>query len=134
VATKRGKRSGTKTKSTVKPKPKATAKPPVKSGRASSPAPGRRVASPAVAPARRAAPLPLLERGKALRDAIQLSKLTAPDPWSYTGRARTWLGRVERLLDRISAGVETAEMRKAIETLAAEVEGDRDFQEARRRA
>ena len=132
MATKRGKRSGTKTKSTGKAK--ATAKPPVKSGRAAGPAPGRRAASPAVAPARRAAPLPLLERGKALRDAIQLSKLTAPDPWSYTGRARTWLGRVERLLDRISAGVETAEMRKAIETLAAEVEGDRDFQEARRRA
>lgn len=133
MATKRGKRSGTKTKS--KAKPKATAKPSVKSARATSQAPGRRAAIPAVAPARQAAAPPaLLERAKALRDAIQRSKLTAPDPWTYTAKARGWLDRAERLLDRISANVETAEMRKAVEALTAEVEGDRDYREAQRRS
>ncbi|MBI4013887.1 MAG: hypothetical protein HY359_16335 [Candidatus Rokubacteria bacterium] len=135
MATKRGKRSGSSTKSKSRAKPKATAKPGAKPARSANPQPERRVTRPAVAPARReAAPPTLLERAKALRDAIQRSKLTAPDPWGYAGKARPWFERAERLLDRISAGVETAELRKGVEALAAEVEADRDFQEARRRA
>ncbi len=143
MATKRGNRSGTKVtakrsgkaarpaareaerrkpaKAATKPAAKAVAKPAA-----------RRVA---VAPARRevtgGAPS-LMERAKALRDAIQRSKLTAADPWAYTPKARAWLARSERLLDQLSANVETAEMRKAVEALAAAVEADRDFREARR--
>jgi hypothetical protein len=84
-------------------------------------------------PRREAASSPsLTERALALRNAIQHSKLTAADPWGYTAKARAWQVRVERLLDRLGTGVETAETRKAVEALAVEVEGDRDFQEARR--
>jgi hypothetical protein len=140
VATKRGKRSGTK----------ATAKRSSKAARpAARPTPAKAAVKPAAKPpakpaARRAAPVPaaprreaasapsLTERALALRDTIQQSKLTAADPWGYTAKARAWQARVERLLDRLGTGAETAETRKAVEALAVEVEGDRDFQEARR--
>ena len=147
MATKRGKQSGTKTtvKRSVKParpaarkETRGNAAPKGGSPRGAKPAsrpPEPRLRVPAIAPARQAAASPsLLERAKALRDTIQRSKLTAPDPWTYAAKARAWLDRAERLLDRISANVETAEMRKAVEALTAEVEGDRDFQEAQRRS
>lgn len=145
MATKRGKRSGAKpstkvrsTKPSAKPAAKAAGTGPAKRSAAPPSSPAgrpveRRVTIPAIAPARReAAPVSLLERAKALRDVIQRSKLTAPDPWRYTPKARAWLGRAEPLLDRISANTETVEMRKAVDALAAEVEGDADFREARR--
>ncbi len=129
VASKRGKRSGTKTSTqrgkAAPAKPAARAWPRRKPGAARA----RRVA----APARREITLPpLLEQAVALRDAIQRSKLTAADPWSYTAKARGWLTRAEQLLDRIGGNTETAAARKGVETLRAEVEGDREFRQARR--
>jgi hypothetical protein len=79
-------------------------------------------------------PPSLLERAKALRDSVQQSKLTARDPWGYTAKARVWEERVEQLLDRITANVDAAATGKSVETLRTEIEGDRDYQEALRRA
>ena len=121
MATKHSKRSGTK--SAAKGSSKAArpaAKPAKPAATAARPAAPRRGAA-SRAPS-------LAERALSLRDAIQHSKLTAANPWDYTAKARKWEARAERLL----AGAETAETHKALETLAAEVEGDRDFQEARR--
>jgi len=121
VATKRSKRSGTKSiakGSSKAARPAATpAKPAAKAARPTAP---RREAAGRVPS--------FAERALSLRDAIQHSKLTAADPWGYTVKARKWEARAERLV----AGAETAEAREALATLAAELEGDRDFQEARR--
>jgi len=140
VATKHSKRSGTKAtakrssktaRPAARPTPakaavKPAAKPPAKPA-------ARRAAPVSAAPRREAASAPsLTERTLALRDTIQHSKLTAADPWGYTPKARAWQARAEQLLDRLVAGAETAETRKAVEALAAEVDGDRDFREARR--
>ncbi len=136
MATKRGKRSGTKTTNKQRGKA-APAKPAARPGARPKPkaAPERRVTVASVAPARReAAPPSLLEQAKALRDDVQRSKLTATDPWSYTGKARGWQERAERLLDQITGNVGTAATRKGVEALRAEIEGDRDYQEARRRS
>ncbi len=165
MATKSGKRSGTKTTKTKPGKtsaaPKASAKPapvaarapqrpaPVPAKTSAAPkasarpapaatrAPARRgtVPVPVVAPVRReVAPPSLLEQAKALRDSVQESKLTARDPWGYTAKARAWQERVEQLLDRITANVDAAATRKGVEALRAEIEGDRDYQEAQRRS
>jgi hypothetical protein len=122
VATKRSKRSGTKAiakgSSSKAARPAATpTKPAVKAARPTAP---RREAAGRVPS--------FAERALSLRDAIQQSKLTAADPWGYTVKARKWEARAERLV----AGAETAEAREALATLAAELEGDRDFREARR--
>jgi hypothetical protein len=74
-----------------------------------------------------------LQRAEAIRDAIQRSKLTAPDPWSYTARARAWAQQAQALVEEISRDGDTAATRRGLEKLVAEVEGDPDFQEARRR-
>ena len=111
--------------------PKASAKPAPVATRA----PERRGTVPVVAPVRReVTPPSLLEQAKALRDSVQESKLTARDPWGYTAKARTWQERVEQLLDRITANVDAAATRKSVEALRAEIEGDREYQEAQRRS
>jgi hypothetical protein len=74
-----------------------------------------------------------LQRAEAIRDAIQRSKLTAPEPWSYTPRARAWAQRAQALVEEISRDGDTKANRQGLEKLVAEVEGDADFQEARRR-
>ncbi len=74
---------------------------------------------------------PLLGQVERLREAILRSKLSHPDPWRYTAKARRWGERAQQLVEAIAAA-ETPALRRALETLAAEVEGDRDFQEARR--
>jgi hypothetical protein len=136
VAKKRAQRSGAK-KATKKPsaKPKPAAKAPAAKAPAGKPAakaapkPAARVA----APSRAAAPSPgLLEQIRALRDAIERSKQTASDPWGYTTKARGWLQRADQVLVRITASADVAGTRNTLETLRAEVEGDRDFREARR--
>lgn len=148
MATKRGKRSGTKTRdkqrgkaAPAKPAARAKDRPaggrPSDSGRAAkgpAAAAERRVTVPAVAPARReAAPPSLLEQAKALRDAVQRSKLMARDPWGYAPKARGWQERAEKLLDQITANVDAAATRKGVAALRTEIESDRDFQEAHRR-
>jgi hypothetical protein len=77
--------------------------------------------------------LPLLLRAERLRDAILKSKLSHPDPWSYTAKARAWSQRAQHVVEEIAAGGDTEQHRRALEKLAAEVEGDPDFEEARRR-
>ncbi|MBI1918738.1 MAG: hypothetical protein HYS12_28935 [Planctomycetes bacterium] len=64
--------------------------------------------------------------------AIQRSKLTAPDPWGYTPKARGWGQRAQELVDRIARDGDTAATRQALDTLSAEIEGARDFRETRR--
>ena len=73
----------------------------------------------------------LLERAEALRDALLKSKLSHPDPWHYTSKARLWVQRAQAVVDDIAAGKDPDACRRALETLAREVEGDADFQEAR---
>ena len=75
----------------------------------------------------------LLRDAEEIRDAIRRSRFTAPDPWAYTPRERVWARRAQGLVEAISGDGDTAENRQALEKLVAEVEGDPDFQEARRR-
>jgi len=75
-----------------------------------------------------------LERAERLRDAIEQSKLSAADPWVYAAKARAWRQRAQQLVDEIARSGDTPALQRGLATLAAEVEGDRDFQEARRRA
>jgi hypothetical protein len=129
VAKKRAQRSGTKkatNKQSARPKPAAKA--PVAKPAARPPQPAPRPA----APARQAAPAPLLEQARSLREAIERSKLTAPDPWGYTTKARGWIQRADQVLSRIESSADAAGTRKTLETLRGEIEGDRDFQAARR--
>jgi hypothetical protein len=94
-----------------------------------APAAGRRT----VPVTRPASPGPtLLEQAERLRDEIQRTKLCHPDPWTYTAKARGWGQRAQALVDRIAGGGNGAADREALESLRAEVEADRDFQEARR--
>jgi hypothetical protein len=74
----------------------------------------------------------LLPRAERLRDAILKSKLTHPEPWSYTAKARAWSQRAQQILEGIAGGGDVEEQRRAFQALAAEVEGDPDFEEARR--
>ena len=137
MATKSGKRSGSKATKTKPGKTSAAPKASAKPAPAAKRAPERRgtVPVPVVAPVRReVTPPSLLEQAKALRDSVQQSKLAARDPWSYTAKARAWQERVEQILDRITANVDAAATRKSVETLRAEIEGDRDYQEAQRRS
>jgi hypothetical protein len=137
VAKKAPKRSAT-TKSKKPPKAEArtAVRPPAKPAakattRSKSTAPAR----PAVATAR---PVPqpagpgLLEQAERLRDEIQRSKLTHPDPWTYGAKARTWGVRAQALVDQLAAQGDDTAIRRALVTLEAEVQSNRDFQEARR--
>jgi hypothetical protein len=124
--TKAAAKPAAKAKPAPRPAPKAAPKP--------APRPAPKAASgrgPAAGPARTSEPS-VLERCEALRDAIQKSKLTAPDPWAYTAKARGWGQRAQDLVDRIAREGATDAARQGLERLAGEVEGDRDFQEARR--
>ena len=129
MATKRGKTSrGKTTRTTAKPKPTRGA------GAKDRPrTPDRRVADRRVTPDRPVATeLPLGERAEQLRAAIERSKLTAADPWAYTPKAREWRQRAQALVEQIAREGDTAALRRRLEALTAEVEGDRDFQQARR--
>ncbi len=150
VATKHGKRSGAKT-GTAKGKKAAASRAakarrgdadrrPQGDGPRGSVAPARRAAKPRPPAPRRApaaAPRPasgssLLERARALRDAIQRSKLTASNPWAYTPKARGWEQRAQQLLEQLARGGPDGATRQALDALATEVERDPDFREARR--
>ena len=117
--------------STRKAKPKAAgkvkAKPTARAPQASGP-PARR---PAATPGASASPAARdVRRAERLRDDIRRSKMTHPDPWGgYTAKARRWSDRADQLVAEAQAG---GDVRRAVDTLASEVEGDRDFQEARR--
>jgi hypothetical protein len=73
-----------------------------------------------------------LERAERLRDAVLKSKLCHPDPWLYTPKARVWSQRAQQIVELIATDGDAAAHRRAFEALGAEVEGDPDFQEARR--
>jgi len=93
-------------------------------------------AAPALGPGPALAALPpaeptLLERAERLRDDILRSKLTHPDPWTYTAKARAWGGRVQALVEEIASAGQTPTLHAAVEKFSAEVEGDPDFQRAR---
>jgi hypothetical protein len=72
------------------------------------------------------------ERAEHLRDDILRSKLTHPDPWVYAGKARAWGDRAQGLVELMAVEGPTPAALRALEALYAEVERDRDFQEARR--
>jgi len=96
------------------------------------PAAASRVARPA--PSRPAPPPSLFERAKALRDLIEESKLAAADPWTYTAKARVWVGRAQGIVDEVAKSQDGAELEQKLKALRTEIQGDADFQEARRRA
>ena len=131
VAKKTGKRSAMKkaaSKSKAAPRPAAKT---AKKTTAKAPAPGKR----GVATARPAAPPagPTLgDRAERLRDEILRSKLTHPDPWRYAAKARGWGERAQVLVELIAVRGNAPSARSSLEALAAELQGDRDFQEARR--
>jgi hypothetical protein len=112
-----------------------SAGPPAKRGGAAvaaAPAP----LPPALGPATGLPALPpaeptLLEGAERLRDDILRSKLTHPDPWTYTAKARTWGERIQALVEEIAVAGQTPGLHARFATLAAEVEGDPDFQRAR---
>jgi hypothetical protein len=140
VAKKTGKRSVTK-KAASKPS-KAAPRPAAKAAKTAKAVTKPAAKAPAAAPPKRAvaaarpapsAAAPSLEaRAEHLRDQIQQSKLSHPDPWRYGAKARGWGERAQVLVELIAARGDTASARGSLDALAAEVEGDRDFQEARR--
>ena len=141
MAKKTGKRSVTKkaaskpSKAAPRPAAKAakTAKVVAKpAAKAPAPAPPKRAAEAAARPAPSAAAPSLEARAEHLRDQIQQSKLSHPDPWRFGAKARGWGERAQVLVELIAARGDTASARGSLDALAAEVEGDRDFQEARR--
>jgi hypothetical protein len=96
-----------------------------------APASSRRAVA-ASRPAAATADTSLAEHAERLRDQILRSKLTHPDPWSYAAKARAWGDRAETLVVQITAAGDTPAVRRTLEALVAELEGDRDFREARR--
>jgi hypothetical protein len=93
-------------------------------------------AAPALGPGPALAALPpaeptLLERAERLRDDVLRSKLTHPDPWNYTAKARAWGERMQALVEEIAVAGQTPELHARFATLSAEVEGDSDFRRAR---
>jgi hypothetical protein len=84
-------------------------------------------------PPRAASPGPSLgERAERLRDEILRSKLTHPDPWAYAAKARAWGDRAQVIVETIVVRGDSPATLRTLEVLHAEVEGDRDFQTARR--
>jgi hypothetical protein len=144
VGTKRGKKAGrqttkakaTKTQATKTRTSKAQA---TKTQATTARRPATGSAGPAASArtaAERHVPGPaLLDRAVRLRDAIQVSKLTAEDPWAYTAKARGWGQEAQAVVDEIARGGADADaLVRRLDALTATVEGDRDYQEARRRA
>jgi len=134
VAKKRQKGTATR-KGTSKP-PKAARRPAGKSARKSTAkvkataAPKRAVAT--ARPAPQLASPTLGEQTEHLRDEIQRSKLTHPNPWAYAAKVRAWGERAQALVEQIAANGDTPAARRTLEALDGEVQGDRDFREARR--
>ena len=138
MAKKTGKHSATKkavskpSKTTARPAAKAAKKPAAKP--AVAPAP-KLAAAPAAkrAGANAAHPgLPMDERARQLHADIARSKLTHPDPWRYAAKARGWGERAQVIVELITIRGETASALSSLEALVAELDKDRDFQEARR--
>jgi hypothetical protein len=130
VAKKTGKHSATK-KAVSKPS-KTTARPAAKAAK-------KPAAKPAAAPAAKRAGantahpgLPMDERARQLHADIARSKLTHPDPWRYAAKARGWGERAQVIVELITIRGETASALSSLEALVAELDKDRDFQEARR--
>ncbi len=140
MAKKTGKRSATK-KAASRPS-KAASRPAAKPAKAAKAATKTATKATAAARPKRAAatarPAPpaagptLGEHAERLRDEIQRSKLTHPDPWRYAAKARGWGERAQVLVELVAVRGDTASARGSFEALAAELQGDRDFQEARR--
>lgn len=140
MAKKTVKRSATK-KAASRPS-KAASRPAAKPAKAAKAATKTAAKATAAAPPKRAAatarPAPpaagptLGEHAERLRDEIQRSKLTHPDPWRYAAKARGWGERAQVLVELVAVRGDTASARGSFEALAAELQGDRDFQEARR--
>jgi hypothetical protein len=134
VAKKTGKRSPTKkaahkpTKTTARPAAKAAKKAANKTApkRAATPAPAR-----AAAPAAAAAGA-LAERARQILEEITRSKLTHPDPWRYAPKAREWGDRALTIVELVAVRGETSSAHNSLAALVAELDADRDFQEARR--
>jgi hypothetical protein len=135
VAKKTGKRSPTKkaarkpTKTTARPAAKAAKKTASKTApkRATAPAAAR-----AAAPAAGAAAGALAERARRIHEEITRSKLTHPDPWRYAPKAREWGDRALTIVDLVVVRGETPSAHSSLAALVAELDADRDFQEARR--
>jgi hypothetical protein len=136
VAKKAQKRSATKkaarkpAKAARKPAAKAPKKPVSKAAPKAAP-PAKRAGAPSrpAPPSTRPSLLALAER---LRDQIRRSKLTHPNPWVYGAKARGWGDRVQVLVEEIAVTGDSPALQRSIEALDAELQGDRDFQEARR--
>ena len=88
-------------------------------------------AKPATRPAAAATGPSLLERAERLRDEVLRSKMTHPDPWRYTSKARGLASRAQGLVDQIARDGASAASERAVAALAAELTADRDFQEAK---
>ncbi|HEX2481230.1 MAG TPA: hypothetical protein VHQ69_05045 [Methylomirabilota bacterium] len=125
-----------RTSAAAKPSPTSSAPP----GAGPSTKPGAAASAAAAAPALGPGPaltaLPpaeptLLERAEHLRDDILRSKLTHPDPWTYTAKARTWGEGIQALVEEIAVAGQTPALHARFSTWSAEVEGDPDFQRAR---
>lgn len=112
----------------TKPRPAATGPAPAK-----APAPTKVAPVPAAASATPAGPS-VLERAEEFRDAVQQSKLTATDPWSYTPKARLWAARAQQIVEELAKGGDSAALESKLAALSAEVGADPEFQEARRRS
>lgn len=121
------------TPSTARPSAVLPAKPGVAAVRpaAAAPAPLPALAPPATLAALPPAEPTLLQRAERLRDDIIRSKLTHPDPWSYTAKARAWGQQVQTLVEEIAAAGQTPTLHEAVAEFSAEVESDPDFQAAR---
>ena len=131
MAKKTGKRSPTK-KAANKPS-KTAARPAAKAGKKPASKPAAAAAVPKRAPAAPPhAGLSLGERARQLHKEITQSKLTHPDPWRYADKAREWGERAQVIVEVIAVRGDTASARSSLEALLAEVDRDRDFQEARR--
>lgn len=117
-------------KAARKPAGKAPARTAVKAAPKAAPPAKRAVAEsrPALPPTRHS----LTDQVERLREQIQRSKLTHPDPWTYGPKARGWGDRVQILVEQITVKGESPAAQRTIEALDAEIQGDRDFQEARR--
>ena len=113
-----------------KPAGKAPARTAAKAAPKAAPPAKRAVAEsrPASPPTRHS----LTDQVERLREQIQRSKLTHPDPWTYGAKARGWGDRVQVLVEQITVQGESPAAQRTIEALDAEIQGDRDFQEARR--
>jgi hypothetical protein len=125
-----------RTSSAAKPFPPPSAAPGAGPTTAPGAAANATAAAPALGPGPPLTALPpsertLLERAEQLRDDILRSKLTHPDPWTYTTKARTWGEGIQALVEEIAVAGQTPALHARFATWSAEVEGDPDFQRAR---